>query len=233
MIILWKNRGGSIMFKKVVVLIITFCAMSLCFMPKTLAEGYCSVDDINRVKNDVKNIKIEYEYRTDTAMKGLFDIIITGATDDVVIKEASKNWVYTSDSIVNGEIRIEAVNGSNFSFDIYYERCSNMLVDTIKVNVPKYNYYSEFDECTGIDSKEVEVCDPWYQGELTDDTFMDAINKYKESQKDKEKDDDIKDNIELILNFLKHNYIYMIGALLIIGVIVTIIIYKKKRAQLD
>lgn len=210
-----------------------FCVILLGFSSNVYAEGYCSVEDINRVKNDIKNIKIEYEYRTDTAMKGLFDIIITGVTDDVVIKENSKGWVHTSDSIVNGEIRLEAVSGSDFKFDIYYERCNNMLVDTINVNVPKYNYYSEFDECDGLDIKEVKVCDPWYQEELTDETFMDAIKKYNDSQKQEEKEENLHDNIKLILDFIKNNYIYMIGALVIIGVIVSVIIIKRKRAQLD
>ncbi len=217
------------MFKKIVV----FCTLLLAFAPKTLAEGYCSVDDINRVKNDVKNIKIDFEYRTDTALKGLFDIIITGVTDDVVIKEDSKNWIHTSDSIVNGEIRLEGVSGSNFKFDIYYERCNNMLINTINVNVPKYNYYSEYEECNGIDIKEVKVCDPWYQEELTDETFMDAIKKYNDSQKEEEKEENLHDNIKLILDFIKNNYIYMIGALVVIGVVVAVIIIKRKRAQLD
>ena len=69
--------------------------------------------------------------------------------------------------------------------------------------------------------------------ELTDETFMDAIKKYNDSQKQEEKEENLHDNIKLILDFIKNNYIYMIGALVIIGVIVSVIIIKRKRAQLD
>ena len=107
---------------------------------------------------------------------------------------------------------------------------------TITVNIPKYNYYSEREECNGISKEELDVCDKWYKYELNETTFLKKINEYKKTQEEN-KDNNNQSKIQIIfnniVNFLKSYFIYIIIFIVIVCSITIYITIRKKKYSLE
>lgn len=198
------------------------------------AYARCSQSDILRVKSDANKITIDKEQIKDSDGKstGKFNIIITGLTEDIYVKEDNLG-LYKYDVTKNGVLTLYNKEGGNYSFKFYYEICDNKLLKTLNYNLPRYNYYSESSICEGIDPEQVKECGSWYQGELSKEIIQQKIDEYNESLKAKEKKEKINKFFEPIKDFITNNYIYIISALTVIITVTIIIIRRKKQYTLD
>lgn len=112
------------------------------------------------------------------------------------------------------------------SFQIYSinNNCYEKKLIKISVKLPKYNIYSQLDVCS--DLSDYEMCDSFYQNNLTETEFIDKVNEYKQSlQKQEAKKSNFFINA---LNYIKNNVILLIILIIIILVIALIIIFRKR-----
>ena len=120
-----------------------------------------------------------------------------------------------------------------YTFNVYgsSSACYGQLLRTIKLTLPKYNYYSERSVCDDIPD--------YFMCQTYTTNFLDSVNAYKEKLKTQkneiDENGDVKDNTSIINKtasvITKYKYV-IIGVILVIGVVVTIIIVKKKRSVL-
>ncbi len=206
----------------------------LTITPKVYAREYCINEDISSVKRDAQKITIDYELDKDPENTGLFNITINGLTEDLSVYEKVTN-IYNDWSNINenGKLTFQ-LPGDSYEFKIYYNTCSDKPIRTIKINLPKYNYYAESSSCENISKEDLEVCDEWYQGDLDDETFNKIISDYNKKLEDQKKQEQQENTIlNKIINFLSNYYLYIIGVIILIVIIAFIIINRKKKYSLE
>lgn len=216
--------------KYVIASILLFC----CIIPDV--NALCSKSDILRARIDANNITPEINRLKDEQGKytGKYNIIFKGFTKDFYIKEKNTGIIYAYNSVQDGNLIVKNIEGGNLEFNIYYQRCSDEHMRTIKYNLPKYNYYSDSPLCEGISESELEICGNWYRGELTEESFNEQINKYREELEQKQLEEQSKDTIlNRIKNYLIEYYIYIISGIILIVIIVSLIVFRKKQYSLD
>lgn len=202
------------------------------FITPKVNAATCTKSEIIKVKEKANNVKIEYVASEKTQKKGVYDIKITGLPEEIYIKEESTGKTYTSSLNENDIITLSRVSAGNYKFEFYYFHCGDQLVRTHKLTVPKYNYYSEHPLCDGVPPEEVQECDEWYQGKVTEELLTEKINEYKNKRGENEptKIDKI---LETIKNFVTNYYLYIIGVVTVIIIVITIIITRRKRGRLE
>jgi len=137
----------------------------------------CDAEYMANLKEQVKNISVDYNYVGDIRGDGdyqLYEVSFTGMTKDVYIGPASlEEYVYQ-----DGE-KLYVDSGSR-QFNIYSYYCADYKLKTLTVKLPKFNTYSMHDSCYGITNGELDVCDPWYQGTVSSNTFSSKVDSYFE-----------------------------------------------------
>ncbi len=106
------------------------------------------------------------------------------------------------------------------------EKCTNKVLKVKKINIPKYNQYSETDICK--DHQELKICEPFYYTEKNEMEFVKMFQSYiKKDNQSKAK----KTFWQSLGSFLK-KYIWIIIFPIIVGgilVVINIIIRKKRK----
>ena len=198
----------------------------------------CSDEDISRLKKESQNIEIKYELQENVEGEfgietAVFDLIISNIGDGFVVRDDYYNYDFSSADIdSNGNIRLKAYVDGEHEFEIYSTQCDKLL-RTEKIDIPRFNPYSEDPLCDGISGEELDVCDVWYKYELDYDTFKDKVEKYKNGKVTN--DDDVKDEniFENITSFLMDNLLYILVSVTLVIAILVIIIVKRKRSALE
>ena len=207
------------------------------FITPNVNASICGKSDILRVRGDANSVVINYELVPGDEfgnISGLFDLKITGLTEDLILVEQTTGKTYTSKLNVNGVITLENVYGENFVFKLHYQKCDNKLMRTINLNLPKYNYYSNHKLCEGITEEDLEICGKWYQGELNDDTFKQKIEEYLNTLEEKRQQEEKENTIfKQIVDFLLDYYIYIIITIVVIVGITLVIVLRKRRYSLE
>lgn len=202
------------------------------FITPKVNAATCTKSEIIKVKEKANNVKIEYVASEKTQKKGVYDIKITGLTDEIYLKEELTGKTYTTSLNENGVITLSRVSAGDYKFEFRYFHCGDQLVRTAKLTVPKYNYYSEHPLCDGVPPEEVQECDEWYQGKVTEELLTEKINEYKKQQ-GKDESNKIDKILDIIKNFITNYYLYIIGIVAVIIIATTTIIIKKKRGRLE
>lgn len=165
---------------------------------------------------------------------GIFIIEISNLTEDLKVKIDDGDFI-RYDKTDNGTLILNGIESGIKKIYIYSVKVPTYL-RTITVNIPKYNYYSEREECNGISKEELDVCDKWYKYELNETTFLKKINEYKKAQEEN-KDNNNQSKIQIIfnniVNFLKSYFIYIIIFIVIVCGITIYITIRKKKYSLE
>lgn len=200
------------------------------------AFGACSVDDKVRYLSLASNITTSYDY-TEVNDKVTFSITIHNVHKDLVVKDNINNRSYSSNrNDLNNYTVSNLKDGTNYSFSIYAKStdCSYKLLNTVYVNLPKYNKYYKDSACTGVES--YNLCQRWGEiGDINYETFKSKVEEYKNKSDvlDEIKDDDLKTTsiIEILGDFWAKYYLYItIGTIVLL---VTVIIIVKKKNKYD
>jgi hypothetical protein len=204
----------------------------LCF-PNFVEAEMCDANYLKNLNELADNVYVSYEYvdnkfdlyhdlngnfkMPDEVVSDRYFVNVDLISDDLYLVLAGKKYYYEAWS----DKGIFLVVGSGkLELDIHSSKCWDKKIKTIRLDLPKFNVYSYRDECKIVADKELEVCDPWYQGNITDESFLEVIDEYLP----KEKSAMVK-----ILDFISHNIFYIVlGILIIVGGIVSIVIYRKK-----
>ena len=181
----------------------------------------CTNEDIGKVKELAKNISVDYEFVGDKD----FDFVTQTYSlsfnfgeleGEVYAQNSSRKSMnfYSSDEGL-------LVEAGNYNFDIYYNGCEGVKVHNINVSLKEFNKYSSREECNSLKGK-VDVCDEWFQGDITEDYFMSQIKKYN-------------DNEGLSFNsFIVKYYFWIVGiGILLIILIIFLVIKNIRDNRLD
>ena len=126
----------------------------------------------------------------------------------------------------------------NYTIDVYggvNTNCYSEKLRTIKVTVPKYNYYSNLEMCSTI--PDYYLCQEYITFDIDGSTASDKINEYREKidkeleEKEVKTEEKNKSVIKKARTFFSDYKYILIGLLVILGVIITIIILKRKRSE--
>ena len=197
--------------------------------------GTCTVDDKIRYLTLSSNITTSYDY-VENNDKVTFSITIHNVHKDLVVKDNVNNRSYSSNRNDLNNYTISNLNdGTNYSFSIYAKSgdCSYKLLNTVYVNLPKYNKYYKDPLCDGIEG--YNLCQRWGEiGDIDYETFKLKVEEYKKKTviEEEPKNDDGKETaslVEIIGDFWAKYYLYItIGTIVLLTPIIIIVNKKNK-----
>lgn len=219
-------------YKYYFLIIITFM---LSLMNNVYAED-CDSTDIKRLRVLANDVDISYEYNDDIydeygiKIHDTYKVVISNLSDELYVIESKTNLDLRNYSVNDGSITIDRLYSGNKSFKIYSRNCSNKLLKTYSIKLPKFNNYSTDPNCEGHEN--LDICQKFYDSSNVDYyEFMELLEK----SDNENKDNDNKKKDSKYIKFIKDNYIYISigGGVLIILIIVLIILRHKKRGVLE
>lgn len=198
----------------------------------------CASEEINELKKQADNIKITYKHLGVIENEyGIyyneFEVNVKNIPDDFYIL------------LLNDTVKLEPVNGivteflSNglWNFNIYSTKC-DIKIDTIKVNIPRFNKYSLDPLCEGVDGKDFALCGKYYEYDVSYDDFVKRVKQYRSSHNiNNTVDPDLSNESNKMQTFFNNLYkfvtdyqLYVIISLsAILILLIVIIINKRKR----
>lgn len=214
---------------KKIINIIFICFLFMIGSVGVKAEA-CDNEDIAKLKELVKNITYHSEY------VGARDLRIDLQSYDVSFDFGELDGkIYIADSVRDDSNKVYhstdkfRVESGSRSFYIYYDSCDGKYLGKIDVQLKKFNEYSLRDECFRYEDTNVDVCDEWYQGSLTNSQFTKAISEYYE-----EKKEEVNDTSMSFKDIITTYYYYFIGVcILLIAIIIILVIKHIKDSRLD
>ena len=186
----------------------------------------CSNEEITILKEIAKQVKISYEYNYEkydnsgNKIYDNFDIIIENLNKDIYIKFQNKQIYYSYNESNDGTIVIGNSIPGHYVFEIRASKCATKL-NTISLEVPKYNRYADDERCNNVDSNVIKYCDEWYQEIFSEKIFSEAIEQYNISNESNEE------------NSLNLKYILCFACFLIFIIISIVLVIKKRRGVLE
>lgn len=197
-------------------------------IPLVWAED-CSQDEIQRLKALAETIQMDSEFAYDDVVLGIYGnniVTVQGLTDELYIISKDQSTGFFPEEIYDGKI-VKYVHSGLKTFEVYPNKCySDTVLRTINLDLKRYNQYANYEECDGIDGNELDVCDEFYEGNITYNQFINKVNKYKEKKSfiSEEKVDDFVDDYIIYI---------VIGGVLLILIIIGFIIRNRRRSKLD
>ena len=113
----------------------------------------CDKADINRLKQIANGVEVTYEHNVYGSLEGedgllmsVYDLVITGLTNEIYIVDGDGNKYHHYDADENGVINISTSSGERQIF-IFSETCARTLLSTKTLNLPTFNFNSMSEEC--------------------------------------------------------------------------------------
>lgn len=222
------------------------CAVFLFIVYVLDVNASCSDSTLKALKEKASSVKVTYQYneeyeKLDYPVFGSFNLYITGLSDDVYAYDYESLTNYYVMDAKDGVVTVKDVNGGDRKIYIMSNNkdCKGKLIDTVVVNVPKFNYYAVSKYCVDIDSKEFVYCDKWYQASINKNTFLKELEIYKAKKANssdepvKPSDDNNADNTDNAIKlFFKNHYIEFTGGVVAVVLVLIYFISRKKRGDL-
>ncbi len=115
-----------------------------------------------------------------------------------------------------------------------YGDCSGTTLRSMKLTVPKFNVYSELDICSDV--PDYYLCLQYTNYNIDSSTVYDKINEYKaklaEENVDEKNKNQANNTISKAMSGISKYKYLIVGAIVAVGVIVTVIIVKRKKGVL-
>lgn len=210
----------------------------LAFSFANMIKAECDDKTISNLKLQASNIGINYEhiddlYSEDFDLKivNLFDVHVMGLTSDmyILVEHDSIVDTYEYSNVVDGVLKIEKVDGGQSLNIVVYSTECNEKLKTFNITIPYYNSYYDSEQCAKYPN--ANVCNEFYEYEMTYEKFNKGISDYINKLNDNNEKNNQNNNLfSNIINFIIENFLYIIISLIIIaGTIVAIIVHKKRR----
>lgn len=203
-------------------------------------DALCTSRKFSNLKMIAYKAEVSYELRFDNNHNYYYVLTVNNVDPNILVMFNGEIYETTTGTI---EIPAIVTGGTTYDVKLYggYETdCVEEYLYTKKISLPKYNRYSERDEC--IEYEEFYMCNKWYAGEIAnDEVFEEELNKYKSSLVEKEpeeKEETKKNIIEKIIDFYTNNLIITLPITIAIGLfviyrVIVILIRRKNRVKLD
>lgn len=229
------------------------------FVEAEQVEGSCYVVDRNYVKTQASNIRVTYSpIFKESSSKDSFgnEVGVTDRYIQIKLYNVTGNMYVevevTGDSIQTGRYHFDykdigpdraitinqtAVNQTvTYNVSVYsdYKNCYGDLIRTIKLTVPKFNFYSQLAVCDDI--PDYYLCQEYITFDINSATFYSNIDSYKERLANNVNDNNptIRDNTtpanKTVSTISKYKYL-IVGTIVVLGVLATIFIMKRKKSE--
>lgn len=246
------------MMKRKKILLIIMMAFFL-FIGNVRAEGEettCKPTDLSSLRSMAANVKVTYVPVTETVKfdKPNFE---TGATEgfrnyldikiynvntklEVTVTASGVNKIFTSKDVgADGAITLRQVPQNEivtYTFEImsYESGCHGNVLRTLKLTLPRYNFYSQLGACADI--PDYYLCQEYTTYKVDGATFYDKVDEYKAKLLSLESGDKTDENntgivSQTLSNVSKYKYV-IVGVVVVVGVLLTIFILKRKKSVL-
>ena len=219
----------------------------------------CSVTRLNELRKQASNLKVTYvpieveekltnpdpENGITVVNENYVDVKLFNMTSQlkahVVVKGGNgtfeKDVTYLDEKIDDDAItfRQQASNVNiEYEFQIYsndFSECMDEKLRTLKITIPKYNFYSELDVCKDI--PDYYLCAPYTTYNIDGSTFYERVEEYKEKINNQEIVEVGEENTGAVNQTFsvisKYKYI-IVGVIVAIGVVITVITVKRKKS---
>lgn len=225
------------MKKKLFTFIFTFVLL-ICFSVKV--EALCTSKRYSNLKMLAYKSEVSYELNFDEKHNPYFLLTVNNVDKDVLVMFS--DMIYEPvDGIVKIPTRL--TGGTTYEVKLYggyNTACIEEYLYTKNIAVPKYNKFSERDEC--IEYEEFYLCNKWYPGVINDEkSFENELDAYiksltnKEEEKKPEKEKSI---FEKAIDFYTNNLIFTLPITILIVLfigykVVVKIIRRRNRIKLN
>lgn len=210
-------------YSKVLILLILFV---LC--PRKVSAT-CSNEEMTLWRQLAQNVTVSYD-AVEKDGKVMFSITFANMNKDLEIYDLDNQKFYSSKK---SEITITKNKDSHtYRFDLYSKDkyCGRISLYSVYADIPAYNPYHKDEVCKGIE--DYALCKKWALIKYSYEDWKDKVISYKESLIPKE--EEVKEKkkhigiIEKIVDIYGDTY-YIILPIVILGGIVWIYVYNKKR----
>ncbi len=203
-------------------------------------DAYCTTRRYSDMKAVAYKANVSYELKFDEFHHHYFELTVTDV-DKTILVYFGGIYYEPVDGVVHIEARLSG--GTTYEVQLfggYGTHCVEEYLYAKRITVPKYNIYSERDEC--IEYEEFELCSKWYPGYIGgEDVFLDKLNEYVISlNKTEEETIKVKEKsfFEKVIDFYTDNLIFtlpitIIILLFIVYKIVVRIIRRRNRVKLN
>ena len=233
------------MNKKVMIRYLFVFTVILFIFTCTKVNAECSNIEKNNLLQLSHNVKFTYEINEDEKVKNKkkFNVIISNLLDGIYLFYEPYVYEYIKDSITPGVEKMDDTFNDNNTYEVKVygntKNCKDVYLETKTIDIPKYNIYSEKEECKGIE--DFKLCNMWYEGEIQSDSyFRKEVTKYKSSLEKNEEatKTTAKDNLlsKIKKIYEKNIFISLFITLFLVASIVVFIIIsvikRKKRVKI-
>lgn len=186
----------------------------------------CDDSQIKLLKEQAEAIVVDSEFDMESVNYGVYGnniVTVQGLTEDLYMMTKEKDVGIFFEDVIEGVAK-KIVGPSTSKFYVYSYTCPGVTLKTINLSLKKYNIYSDFEECDGIEEGELDVCNKYYSEDLDYEEFVSRVNKYKESQ----------NSVMDVVNQVNNSYVYIaIGIFVILVIVIVIIAFRRKRNRLE
>lgn len=231
--------------------VLIIVALCLFVFGTTVYADSCSLEDKTELRTMASNVSVSYvptdELKTNEEgdyYEYYLDVKIFNINSylRVEVIDSSTGMKYNlgvDDVSIDGAITMRQSQSEmvkNLIFNVYGSSsdCYATPLRSMKLTLPKFNYFSERAICEDI--PEFYLCQKYVTYDIDSKTFVDDVLEYKEkynNQKGENGEEEVKDSLasKALSGVSKYRYII---ALVIIagGIAVTIVVLKKKRSAL-
>ena len=200
-------------------------------------EAYlCTNRKINELLSKARNIKANYELKTNEDGGKYFRIKISGLTKDLILNLNDLNYSYEQYGDTFYTLDNIPSTGGNYVLKFYgglEHACAEQFITRKNIKIPKYNLYSELDQC--VEYEEFPLCAKYYEGEIKSSfDFNEQLQKWIDDNK-VEYEIVEQSFFDKIRNYIEDNQLLVaIVSIVIIAIIIIIIIlklYKRSKRQ--
>ncbi len=201
----------------------------------------CTTKNLNKLKNAAYSVNITYDFKDGENNTHYFEIYVSGLTSGLEVRYGNMMVSYDANKDIQSITTNEGGNVT-YNFDIYAapgSACDGYKVLSKSITLPKYNVYSEREEC--VEYEEFRLCNKWSKENIPNGAYFDdELAKYKASLNKKSEDPDRpKSNIfdKFIDFYLDNLYICIPITIVLAGALVFIIIRsiirRKNRIKIN
>lgn len=237
--------------------IVILVLMFFMFLGNVRAEDdVCKPSELSELRTMAANVKITYvpvtilekldepcpETGMTEAYSNYLDIKIYNINSKLYINvdKGQEEFVVDSSNVgADGSITIRQVPMSEsvtYEFEIMSNEygCYKEKLRTVKLTLPRYNFYSQLAACQDI--PDYYLCQEYTTFEVDGSTFYNKVDEYKAKLLTLEEAGNVElDNTGLVSSAIstvsKHKYA-IVGVVVAIGVALTIIVIKRKKSVL-
>ena len=216
-------------------------------------ENMCTPTQLSELRSMAANIKVTYVPVTDVeklavpngetggeyVTKRYLDIKIFNLNTKLIVTATNgvDTFTVTSNDIQgDGAVTIrQPASGTAIKYEFEVTSllygCGLTTLRTIRLTLPKYNYYSQLDVCQDI--PDYYLCQPYTTYSVDGGTFYDKVDEYKTklSNLEKEKEENNTGFVnDTISGISKYKYL-IVGIVVAVGVVLTVFVLKKKKGS--